>query len=87
MTHRATNHLDCKMCTFTTSAVADFKEQPTSPDDKLQPGWHFCSIEKASEADKHLVKYAVARVLEGELPLTQLLKLPHLLVHHVSRLF
>ena len=45
------------------------------------------SIEKASEASEHLVENAVAAVLEGQLPLPQLLKLPHLLVHHVRRLF
>ena len=42
-----------------------------------------CSIEKASEAHEHLVKYAVA-VFERQLPLPKLLQLEHLLVHHVQ---
>ena len=42
------------------------------------------SIEKASEAHEHLVKYAVA-LLEGDLPLPQLLQLAHLLVYHLRR--
>ena len=41
------------------------------------------SIEKASEAHEHLVKYAVA-VFERQLPLPKLLQLEHLLVHHVQ---
>ena len=42
------------------------------------------SIEKASEAHEHFVKYAVA-LLEGDLPLPQLLQLAHLLVYHLRR--